>query len=295
MKLSNNKVIFSLFILLAFTFIASLVWGQIDISFNNFFSIIANKLNIGGSVQHNFSEGQEAVLWYIRMPRTIVGVLVGAALGVSGAVMQGVFGNPLADPGIIGVSAGATTGAVIAIALGLTTINMFFLPGAALIGSICSVTITVFLAMRQGRVPVMTLLLSGVAVGMLLSAVTSGILTVMSDQKLQQYLFWMVGGLDYRRWEHVYLAIGPILLGIAIMWLLARHINILVLGDTEAKAVGMPVLKLRLLLLFLAALTTATAVSVSGNIGFVGLVVPHIMRLLVGPDHRILIPTSALA
>ena len=171
---------------------------------------------------------------------------------------------------------------------------MLTMPAFALCGSILAVCLTVFLAMRNGKIPVMTLLLAGVAVGMLLGAITSGILTFMNEQKLAQYLFWMVGGLDYRRWEHVYLAAGPVLVGIFIMLLLARHLNILVLGETEAKAVGMPVLKFRMGLLFVAALTTATSVCVSGNIGFVGLVIPHMMRMLLGPDHRILLPASAL-
>ena len=140
----------------------------------------------------------------------------------------------------------------------------------------------------------MTLLLAGVAVGMLLGALTSGILTFMNEQKLQQYLFWMVGGLDYRRWEHVYLAVGPIAFGIVIMLLFARHLNILVLGETEARAVGMPVMYFRMGLLLVSAMTTATSVCVSGNIGFVGLVIPHMMRMLLGPDHRVLLPASAL-
>ena len=232
-----------------------------------------------------------AVVWYIRMPRMVVGLLVGAALGISGAVMQGIFSNPLADPGIIGVSSGAATGAVLSIALGWATESMFVMPAFAFCGSVCAVALTVFLAMRNGKIPVMTLLLAGVAVGMLLGAVTSGLLTFMNEQKLQQYLFWMVGGLDYRRWEHVYMAIGPVSIGIVIMLALSRHLNILVLGETEAKAVGMPVLPFRMGLLFVAAMTTAT----SGNIGFVGLVVPHMMRMIVGPDHRVLLPASALA
>ena len=240
------------------------------------------------------SKEQLAVIWYIRLPRMLVGMLVGGALGISGAVMQGIFSNPLADPGLIGISAGAATGAVVAIALGEAASGMLAMPAFALCGSILAVCLTVFLAMRNGKIPVMTLLLAGVAVGMLLGAITSGILTFMNEQKLAQYLFWMVGGLDYRRWEHVYLAAGPVLVGIFIMLLLARHLNILVLGETEAKAVGMPVLKFRMGLLFVAALTTATSVCVSGNIGFVGLVIPHMMRMLLGPDHRILLPASAL-
>ena len=200
----------------------------------------------------------------------------------------------MADPGLIGISAGAATGAVVAIAIGGTAGSMLAMPVFALCGSILAVCLTVFLAMRNGKIPVMTLLLAGVAVGMLLGAITSGILTFMNEQKLQQYLFWMVGGLDYRRWEHVYLAVGPVLVGILIMLLLARHLNILVLGETEAKAVGMPVMQFRMGLLFVAAITTATSVCVSGNIGFVGLVIPHMMRMLLGPDHRVLLPASAL-
>ena len=295
MRKNAGKVIVFLIGLLLIVMCISLAWGQIDIPLHSTLSVVADQLGLPGNWQSEFTQEQKAVLWFIRMPRTLVGVLVGAALGVAGAVMQGVFSNPLADPGIVGVSSGAATGAVLSIALGVSAQSMFYMPMFAFVGAICAVSITVFLAMRHGKIPVMTLLLSGVAVSMLLGALTSGILTFMNEQKLQQYLFWMVGGLDYRRWEHVYLALGPIVLGICIMLLLARHLNILVLGETEAKAVGMPVVPFRLFLLFVAAMTTATAVCVSGNIGFVGLVVPHMMRMLIGPDHRVLLPASALA
>lgn len=295
MRKNAGKVIVFLIGLLLIVMCISLAWGQIDIPLHSTLSVVADQLGLPGNWQSEFTQEQKAVLWFIRMPRTLVGVLVGAALGVAGAVMQGVFSNPLADPGIVGVSSGAATGAVLSIALGVSAQSMFYMPMFAFVGAICAVSITVFLAMRHGKIPVMTLLLSGVAVSMLLGALTSGILTFMNEQKLQQYLFWMVGGLDYRRWEHVYLALGPIVLGIFIMLLLARHLNILVLGETEAKAVGMAVVPFRLFLLFIAAMTTATAVCVSGNIGFVGLVVPHMMRMLIGPDHRVLLPASALA
>ena len=295
MRKNAGKVIVFLIGLLLIVMCISLAWGQIDIPLHSTLSVVADQLGLPGNWQSEFTQEQKAVLWFIRMPRTLVGVLVGAALGVAGAVMQGVFSNPLADPGIVGVSSGAATGAVLSIALGVSAQSMFYMPMFAFVGAICAVSITVFLAMRHGKIPVMTLLLSGVAVSMLLGALTSGILTFMNEQKLQQYLFWMVGGLDYRRWEHVYLALGPIVLGIFIMLLLARHLNVLVLGETEAKAVGMAVVPFRLFLLFVAAMTTATAVCVSGNIGFVGLVVPHMMRMLIGPDHRVLLPASALA
>lgn len=283
---------------LAFLLIAiaclSLTLGQIDVPVKNAVAVVFRQLQLPFWEDVTVSQEQLAVIWYIRLPRMLVGVLVGAALGISGAVMQGIFSNPLADPGLIGISSGAATGAVLSIALGTATSSMFMMPAFAFCGSICAVFLTVFLAMRNGKIPVMTLLLAGVAVGMLLGALTSGILTFMNEQKLQQYLFWMVGGLDYRRWEHVYLAVGPVVCGICIMLLLARHLNILVLGETEAKAVGMSVTKFRMGLLFVAAMTTATSVCVSGNIGFVGLVIPHMMRMLFGPDHRVLLPASAL-
>lgn len=272
----------------------SLTFGQIEIPVSHALAVIGYQAGIPFFDINDFSREELAVIWYIRLPRMLIGLLVGAALGLSGAVMQGIFSNPLADPGIIGISAGAATGAVLSIALGISAVNMFAMPMMAFCGSIIAVCITVFLAMKNGKIPVMTLLLSGVAVGMLLGAITSGTLTFMNEQKLQQYLFWMVGGLDYRRWEHVYVAVLPIMIGIFILILLARHLNILSLGETEAKAVGMPVLPYRLGLLFVAAMITATSVCVSGNIGFVGLVIPHLMRMLLGPDHRILLPASGL-
>lgn len=285
-------------LLLALLLIAalfSLNCGQIRVPLINVLAIISQRLGLTLLDNTAFTNEQMAVVWFIRMPRLLVGLLVGAALGVAGAVMQGVFSNPLADPGLIGVSSGAAAGAVLCIALNLQAVNMYTLPAFAFCGSILAVCLTVFLAMRNGKIPVMTLLLAGVAVGLFLGALTSGVLTFVQGQKLQEYLFWSVGGLDYRRWEHVQLAVGPIGLGIFIMLLLARHLNILSLGEAEAKAVGMNVMAYRMGLLLVAAMTTATSVCVSGNIGFVGLVMPHMMRLLLGPDHRILLPASALA
>lgn len=179
----------------------SLTIGQIAVPIPDVLAITARRLGFPLASAENVSAMQEAVVWQIRMPRTLVGLLVGAALGISGAVMQGIFANPLADPGIIGVSAGASAGAVLCIALGLSTVNLFFMPTFAFAGSLFAVALTIFLALRRGKVPVMPLLLAGVAVGMFLGAVTSGLLTFMNEQKVQEYLFWIVGGLDYRRWD----------------------------------------------------------------------------------------------
>lgn len=280
---------------LIFAAILSMSSGQYDISME---TVIASFAHAAGLpiLQHVIvTPEQEAVLFHIRLPRTLVGLMVGAGLGISGAVLQGIFSNPLADPGIIGVSSGASVGAVLAIALGVTAVSVLSLPAFAFCGSMLAVGLTVSLSMRHGRIPIMTLLLSGVVVGMFLAACTAAILTVMNEQKMQQYLFWTIGGLDYRRWDHVLLGIAPIGISACIMMLLARHLNLLAFGEVEARAAGMPVTAFRLLFLALASLTTAAGVCISGNIGFVGLVVPHMMRLLVGPDHRRLLPASLLA
>jgi len=280
---------------LFFAILLSMSAGQYDIPMEAVVASFAHAAGLPVLTDVVVTPEQEAVLWHIRLPRTLVGIMVGAGLGISGAVLQGIFSNPLADPGIIGVSSGASVGAVLAIGLGVTAGNVLALPVFAFTGAILAVSLTVALSMRHGRIPVMTLLLAGVVVGMFLGACTAAILTVMNEQKMQQYLFWTIGGLDYRRWDHVLLGIGPISVGVSVMVLLARHLNLLAFGEVEARAAGMPVTAFRLLFLTLAALTTAAGVCISGSIGFVGLVVPHMVRLLIGPDHRRLLPASLLA
>ncbi len=293
--MKNGMVFVTLLAALLAVIILSLCSGQYDISVECVVAFFAHAVGLPVLPHVILTPEQEAVLLHIRLPRTIVGLLVGAGLGISGAVLQGIFSNPLADPGIIGVSSGASVGAVLAIGIGISASSVLLLPAFAFVGAMLAVGLTVSLSMRHGRIPVMTLLLSGVVVGMFLAACTAAILTVVNEQKMQQYLFWTIGGLDYRRWDHVLLGIAPIGIGASVMLLLARHLNLLAFGDVEALTAGMSVTPFRLLFLVLAALTTATGVCISGNIGFVGLVVPHMMRLIVGPDHRRLLPASLLA
>ncbi len=281
-----------LFVALLLVICTSLSAGQYDLSFMQVVAWFFHKMGLPFLENINVTEQQEAVLMFIRSPRTAVGLLVGAGLAASGAVLQGLFSNPLADPGIIGVSSGATFGAVIAIIIGISSTSLIGLPLSAFIGAVIAVSLTIGLATRHGRIPVLTLLLAGVVVGMLFSALTAAMLTIMDDHKVQQYLFWTIGSLDYRRWEHVLMGVVPISLGIIIMMLMARHLNILALGEAEAKAVGMNVTKFRLILLAVATMTTASSVCITGSIGFVGLIIPHMMRMLVGPNHRHLLPAS---
>jgi len=280
-------------ILLLSMCVIGISWGQVRVPIVDTISIVLKHIGIIDHFQ-GIEQGQEAVIWHIRLPRVLIGILTGGALGVSGAVMQGLFSNPLADPGIIGVSGGASFGAVLAVALGLSAQSLYFMPLFALGGALLAVSIALLLSMRKGKIPIMVLLLAGITVSMFMGALTSGVLTFMNENSIREFLFWTVGGLDYRRWEHVSLALGPITVGAFLLCMMARHINIMVLGEEEARSLGVPVAKLRMILLFIVTLTTATAVCVSGAIGFVGLIVPHIMRLLVGPDHRILLPASVI-
>ncbi len=277
------------------TAVGSLCFGQTFYSPGTVYSaIVAGGTDFRSGDYTKLAETY-AVIWHIRLPRIIAGLLVGAALAVSGAVMQGIFSNPLAEPGILGLSSGAALGAVIAIALGLTGASLYVMPLFAVVGSVFALGIILLLAVRQGKIPVMVLLLAGVAVNSFTGALTNAVLMILNEQRLREYLFWIVGGLDYRRWEHITLAIGPIMAAVIILFFMSRHLNILALGETEARSVGLHVIRYRLIFLGLAATATAAAVCISGSIGFVGLMIPHMMRFLVGPDHRQLLPVSALA
>lgn len=236
----------------------------------------------------------EAIVYLVRFPRVVVACLVGAALAVSGAVMQGMFRNPMADPGILGVSSGAGLGAVVALAFGLTAQSMLFLPLFASAGALAAVTIIYLLSVRNGKIPTLTLVLSGIAVSTFIGAVTNIVLTRMDEYQIKTYVFWTVGGLKDRVWEHAALIALPVFICILILMSFARDLNIMLLGEEEAQSVGLNPSRTRKLLLVFTSLTTAMAVSVSGPIGFIGLIVPHIMRLIAGPDHRILIPVSAI-
>tara|TARA_Y100001934_G_C12337073_1_gene768189 strand:- start:755 stop:1597 length:843 start_codon:yes stop_codon:yes gene_type:complete len=232
------------------------------------------------------------------MPRVILAVLVGAALAQSGAVMQGLFQNPMADPYIVGVSSGAGLGATVAMGIGLD----FWFYGLSGIGLLAffgalGVTAVVYgISLRGGRMPVTVVLLSGIALGALASSITSYLMVAVRNDLFdtQRILFWLMGSLSSRRWEHVHMAWPQILVGVLYMQWLTRDLNILTQGEEYALYLGLDVERSKRLLLMGASFVAAAAVSVSGIIGFVGLVVPHVMRMWVGPDHRVLLPASML-
>jgi iron complex transport system permease protein len=241
-------------------------------------------------------ETTRAIVVQVRLPRVILSVVVGAGLAASGTVFQGIFRNPMADPYIIGVSAGAALGATIAIVSGLTLAGS----GAGAVTSLAfvgalGVTLLVYrLAWARGEVAVEHLLLAGIAVGAFLGAIISA-LQLFGGESLQQVIFWLMGGFSGRSWAHVRLAALPVAAGYAVARLLARDLNLMAMGDETARSLGVPVARARALLITAGSLMAAAAVAVSGLIGFVGLVIPHLVRLLTGPDHRRLLPSAALA
>jgi iron complex transport system permease protein len=238
------------------------------------------------------SESHRTIVVSIRLPRIVLGAVVGFALAAAGTVMQGFFRNPMADPSIIGVSAGAATGAVAAIVAPVAV--PFALPVAAFVGALTAGFGVYLLATEGGRTPVQTLLLAGVAVQTLLGAVVSFLL-VHAGRDIREAIYWLMGHLQHSTWTEATVAGAIVVPGFLATLAYARDLNVLLLGEEDAHSLGIEVERTKRILLSVASLLTAAGVAVAGVIGFVGLVVPHIMRLLVGPDHRILLPTSALA
>ena len=297
----NKKTVFlSLSLMLLFVLVLAASAGSVRVPFIdtvkiilvNFSNIILKNFGIAMSYEGN--AGWESIIYYIRLPRVLLAALVGASLSVSGAVMQGTFRNPMADPGILGASSGAGLGAVSAIALGLTSRGVFYLPLFACIGALAASLIIFYLAVKNGRISVVSLILSGIAVSMFLSSFTTIILMYVRGDQVKQFIFWTVGSFNASRWESIGIIIIPVFLSVTILMFMARKLNVMSLGEEEAQSVGLNPSKTRLIMLVLSSISTAAAVSVSGIISFVGLIIPHILRLIIGPDHRKLIPASAL-
>jgi iron complex transport system permease protein len=244
---------------------------------------------------------EQLVLIDIRLPRMLLGAFVGAALAVSGAMMQGMFRNPLADPGLVGVSSGAALGAVATIALGnglaapaIKAFGVYALPVSAFCGGLAATVALVGIVARQGQLATSTLLLAGIALGALATALTGLIAFASDDRELRDLTLWMLGSLSGASWPKV-LAILPFALLLApILPRLIRALNGLLLGEAEAYHLGIDVVRVKRLIIAATAAAVGAAVAVAGVVGFVGIIVPHQIRLLAGPDHRVVLPASAL-
>lgn len=281
---------------LAIVAVLSLGVGPSGLSAAEVLRILAN----GPSAQGAHA-GDVLIVWQIRLPRMVMGALVGASLATAGAVMQGLFRNPLADPGLVGVSSGAALAAVSTIVLGQTVLaplvwllGSYTLPLAAFAGGLVFTFVLHAIATREGRTSVATMLLAGIALGAFAAAATGLLVYVSSDQQLRDITFWSLGGLSGASWTKL-AAGGPIMLLVLLaMPALGRGLNAIVLGEAEAFHLGISVQRLKHMAIFLTAAATGAAVASAGVIGFIGIVVPHLLRLAMGADHRQLLPASAL-
>ena len=280
-------------LLLACTALASLGVGATGVSLGD----ILSRLGRGEAL----SRMERIVLLDIRLPRLVMGICVGAALAVSGAVMQGLFRNPLADPGIVGVGAGAGLGAISAIVLGLwlpagvlAVVGAHLVPLAAFLGSWATTLLLYRVSTRHGRTSVATMLLAGIALGALAAALSGVLVYMADDSQLRDLTFWGLGSLAGASWAKLSVAAPAMLLAVTGAALLGRALNALALGEATAHHIGIPVQRMKNAAILAVALATGAAVAVSGGIGFVGIVVPHLLRLGSGPDHRPLLVNAAL-
>jgi iron complex transport system permease protein len=258
---------------------------------------------VAGSILHRMGlpvgplpshPGGEAALWTIRFPRVTMAALVGAALSAAGGVMQGVFGNPLAEPGIAGVSSGAAVGACTAIVFGLALFGTWTVALFALAGGLVSAVVVYILSRSEGRSEVVTLILTGVAINAIGGAAIAFLTFLGTTQSREQIVFWQLGSLNGTRWPYVAVVAPIAVVGIGLCLREARSLDLLALGERSARHLGVNVERLRIRCIGLVALLTAAAVAFCGIIAFVGLVVPHLVRMIVGPGHRVLLPASAL-
>ena len=256
---------------------------------------------------HKLAAGEEltqmeqVVLWDIRLPRMILGVCVGASLAVSGAVMQGLFRNPLADPGIVGVTAGAGLGAVTAIVLGgllplgiMAAVGFWLVPLAAFIGCWAATLLLYRVSTRRGRTSIATMLLAGIALGALAGAVSGVLIYVADDSQLRDLTFWSLGSLAGATWTKTLVAVPVIGGALAVATTIAHGLNGLAFGESTASHMGIPVQRVKNIAILVVAAATGAAVAVSGGIGFIGIIVPHLLRLATGPDHEPLLINAAL-
>ena len=258
---------------------------------------------LSGSVQDPTLARDSLVIFNIRLPRTLLGLLVGAGLAVSGALIQGLFRNPLADPTLVGVSAGGALATATIIVLGDFLLARLGLPGplpyaimpmGAFLGSLAAMVLLYLIATRSGRTSVATMLLAGIALAALSGALTGLLVFVSDDRQLRDLTFWTLGSLGGASWTKIVATAPAILPMLIAVPLLGRGLNALVLGEAEAFHLGVPVERLKRLIIVLVAIAVGASVAASGIIAFVGLVVPHILRLMIGPEHRRLLPASAL-
>ncbi len=281
-------------IAVVFSAFAACMFGRIDIPATEVVRALA--AGMGWAGDQAVDDTRKVVVFDIRFSRVLLSMLVGLCLAVAGAVFQGILRNPLADPFTIGVSTGAAFGASLAIFLGLGSkpfLGFGLLPAAALGGALAALSAVIALGRIDGQLRRDTMILAGIVVATFLSALIS-LLKSLDEESVVSIVFWVMGSFQGRGWTHTLFALPYAAAGLALIWLHSRELDILAMGDLQAVQVGVDLERVRLILLVGASLLTAAAVSVSGVIGFVGLVVPHLVRMTVGAEHRRLLPLAGL-
>lgn len=266
--------------------------GSTDIAFTTICQILLDKLPFV-NIDTTWATSTETIILSIRLPRILLAGLVGAALAVAGTTYQGLFRNPLADPYLIGVAQGAGLGAIIGFLLPLS-LQAVSIPLLAFAGAVGAVAIVYSIARVGKTLPMTTLILAGVALGAFLAAITSYLMLASGD-RLHAIVSWLLGTFSMTGWWQVTTIIPYIIIGIAIIWLYARPLNVMQLDEEQAQQLGINVERVKLILLAAATLVTAAAVCFCGIIGFVGIIIPHAIRLIWGPDHRFLLPLATFA
>ena len=287
----------SLLIVLLVTIGLSVSWGSAGVSLVSVWKILFDRIPwVTNWIQADWPATAETIVWQIRLPRIVLAALVGSALAVAGVIFQGVLHNPLADPYILGVSSGAALGAALVFFFGIeyALVGRWTLPLVAFVGGSLSLALVFAIAKGSAQRPLETLILSGVIVQAFLGAILSLVIALSHDQ-LQQIVYWMMGSVALLDWREAMVMVPYLVVGLGVALFYSRELNIMVLGDSVAHHTGVAVRRTRTTLLIVASLLTGAAVSIAGMIGFVGLVVPHMLRLVVGSDHRVLVPSSVLA
>ncbi|MEE4752078.1 iron ABC transporter permease [Pseudomonas alliivorans] len=281
-------------IVLLISCLVSVTFGAAPVPLEQVIGILTFKLSGIGDEHHLWTAGQETIVWLIRMPRVLLGALAGAGLALIGCVLQAVTRNPLADPHLLGATSGATLGAVMVVMHVGEILGMLTLPLAAFAGSLASLILVLWLSSRNGRLDSQRLLLSGVAVSFVMMAIANLLLFLGDHRASSSVLFWMLGGLGLARWELLTVPLVTVLAGWILLQGLGRALNALMAGDQTAVSLGLQVRNVRLLVFLIASLMTGVLVALCGSIGFVGLMVPHIARRIVGSEHRRLLPIATL-
>ncbi|QTV80265.1 FecCD family ABC transporter permease [Microbacterium sp. NIBRBAC000506063] len=286
-------VIVGLVVALIATCIISLGSGQYALSPSQIIGILLQAMGIDTAWAPEQATDAGVIL-NIRLPRLVLGLLVGAALAVSGVLMQAIFGNPLADAGVVGVSSGAALGAAASLTFGFATLGMWTTPAFAFVGGLIAVLLVYFISRSGGRTEVVTLLLTGIAINAIAGAGLAFLTFLGTTSTREQIVFWQLGSLNGALWPSIALVVPLVVIGIAVAIIVAHQLDLFSLGERTARHLGVRVERLRIVVIVTVALLVCAAVAFAGIIGFVGLVIPHLMRMILGPAHLPLVISSAL-